>query len=211
MQAVKCLWEKRPDKKQAVSLYTKEMKKIPDIAEKVISFVFALYFLGVVITVPYFNWQIAKKEGFASWVLLGQVKATLKGFAWPFWISTSTTRSSSDKYKYFKDSIHYNNEATRIIKKIGPYGEIPTKEMDEIIGLKQIALAQAKQVDIKMLNSTMPDLGRHYQEEFIEGLTLYIEGFESGNAQAALEGQILMDRFGEWYSDNYKQIREKLY
>jgi len=41
------------------------------------------YILPVGIVGPYFNWQYAQEHGFMSWLLLGEVHATLRAVVWP--------------------------------------------------------------------------------------------------------------------------------
>jgi hypothetical protein len=48
--------------------------------------VWAIYFLGVLIFVPYYNWQYAKSSGFVRWLILGELVATGKGVVWPYFL-----------------------------------------------------------------------------------------------------------------------------
>lgn len=45
---------------------------------------FYVYFIPTFFFVPYYNWKYAKEKGFVKWVLLGEVVATAKAFAWPY-------------------------------------------------------------------------------------------------------------------------------
>lgn len=54
--------------------------------KRVGSFFLQVWLIGVMLSVPYYNWQYAREHGFMSWLFLGEVVATAKGFVWPyFW------------------------------------------------------------------------------------------------------------------------------
>lgn len=72
------------------------------------------------------------------------------------------------------------------------------------------ALNEARQVDIENLNRDYAGFGDHYQDDFIKGAELFVDGFESSNPEKFLEGQILLDRWGTWFSNNIDIIRKLL-
>ena len=50
-----------------------------------------LYFVSCNLAAVYFNWQYAApQEGFIRWLCFGEVVATAKGFAWPYFASPSS-------------------------------------------------------------------------------------------------------------------------
>lgn len=65
------------------------MKKI---FSYLITAVFGIYFVGTLIFAPYYNWHYARTHGFVKWLLFGEVVATAKSFAWPYWIYLSVTK-----------------------------------------------------------------------------------------------------------------------
>lgn len=42
-----------------------------------------VYFIGTMISVPYFNWCYSRDHGFVSWLLFGEIIATAQGAIWP--------------------------------------------------------------------------------------------------------------------------------
>ena len=48
------------------------------------------------------------------------------------------------------------------------------------------------------------ELPEHYENEFRQGLVLFIKGLEEPDAEAALDGQRRLSRFGDWYSDKLR-------
>jgi hypothetical protein len=47
---------------------------------------FGIYGISVAIFALYFNWQWARTHGFMSWLLFGELIATLKAIFWPIYI-----------------------------------------------------------------------------------------------------------------------------
>ena len=50
------------------------------------SFIAIVYAVGVGIFALVFNWQYANQNGFISWLLFGEIVATLKAIFWPFFV-----------------------------------------------------------------------------------------------------------------------------
>ncbi len=55
---------------------------------KVLAVALGLYILAAMVAVPYFNWQYAQAQGFVRWLFLGELVATAKGLAWPYFVAT---------------------------------------------------------------------------------------------------------------------------
>ncbi len=54
---------------------------------KILAVAAGLYMLAAMVIVPYLNWQYAQEHGFVSWLLFGEVVATAKGLAWPYFVA----------------------------------------------------------------------------------------------------------------------------
>ena len=50
-------------------------------------FIAILYGISVAVFTLYFNWIYANEHGFWSWLIFGEIIATFKAFAWPFFIN----------------------------------------------------------------------------------------------------------------------------
>lgn len=57
-----------------------------------LAMLYVVLIIGVVITVPYYNWQFAQKNGFAAWLFLGEIVPTLKGLFWPIYLVLDNLR-----------------------------------------------------------------------------------------------------------------------
>lgn len=81
--------------------------------------------------------------------------------------------------------------------------------METIVDFKKKALEEARLVDIEDLNLHYPDFGNHYRDEFIKGLELFIEGFEKNDNLKIIAGQLLDEKWGEWYEKNVDSIKRR--
>ena len=55
--------------------------------QKVITGILGLYFIAAfVVFTPYYNWQYAKTHGFIKWLVFGEIVATAKAVAWPYFV-----------------------------------------------------------------------------------------------------------------------------
>ena len=102
-------------------------------------------------------------------------------------------------------SINYSNQAAVILNQTG--SNLSQENMTEIIKLKKQALDEALLVDTKALNNQYQGFGDQWKSKYIKGLELFIEGIENGDNQKSLQGQVLLDQWGEWYSSNIDEIR----
>jgi hypothetical protein len=163
-----------------------------------------LYFItAFMFFTPYYNWQYAKTHGFMKWLLFGEVVATAKAVAWPYFMFVKSGGTVSHVGK----AIDYANKATAIINKGGPYQQISQADMEEIIGYYKKALAEAKEADIESMNKHYPGFGDHFRSEFMKGLELFLQSYEKGDMVASIASQALLDQWGNWYQANIGGIR----
>lgn len=54
---------------------------------------FAAYFIGTTLALPYYNWQYARDHGFVKWLLLGNIVPTAKALAWPYFMFFTSQES----------------------------------------------------------------------------------------------------------------------
>ena len=123
----------------------------------------------------------------------------------PIYVFSNTSTSKID---HFKNSIHYSSEGTKILNEGGTSENIDPQIIEKIISFKRQALSEARQVDINSLNDRLDGFGDHYNNEFIIGLQYLIEGFEKNDQEKFLNGQILLDKWDTWYSDNIDKIKK---
>ncbi len=172
--------------------------------QKLIKGVLSLYFIAALLFfTPYYNWQYAKTYGFMKWLFFGEVVATAKAVAWPYFVFVKSDGTVSHVSK----AIDYRNKATAIINKGGPHQKISLADMEEIIGYYKKALAEAKKADIETMNKHYLGFGDHFRSEFIKGLEHFLQSYEKSDMVASIASQALLDKFGNWYQANVNGIR----
>lgn len=106
------------------------------------------------------------------------------------------------KLETFGEAMEAANRAT-IVKNKG-VGPAIMSEVDviEMISHYKLALSHAEKVDTVFLDSKYPRWGAHFESEFLAGLRLVLEAYETGDNVASIRGQMLMMAWGEWYNDH---------
>lgn len=118
----------------------------------------------------------------------------------------SCTNSNKSNVEHFVNSIEYANEANEISNgNSSIYYE--QSEIEEMVRLKQMALDEARKVNISSLNKRFQGFGDSYEDLFINGLILFTTGMEDENQSKIIQGQLLLDEWGDWYSRNINRIR----
>lgn len=189
------------------------MEKIKSSLLSGLGFIITVYFYVVLfVFIPIFNWQYANQNGFIKWLFLGEVSATTKAIIFPYFL----INSSSDNPKIldvnsqqFYLALEISRKATKLLNE-GEVGIVKQEEMDSIINYEKQALEVGKRVDIDILNQKYPKLGSNFENTFLKGLTLYIHGIETVDANIAIEGQNLKSKWDSWYKDHLGQIKSKL-
>ena len=80
------------------------------------------------------------------------------------------------------------------------------EDMRPILDKLRAALKQAVAARDDVLDKIHPNLKSHWKEEFVEGLRLRVSNLESGNYQAELKGDALLDKYGDWLATNKIRI-----
>lgn len=179
------------------------MNSILKVLGKLTSFIIVGYSFTIMFFIPYYNWQYAKNNGFAKWLLLGEIVPTAKAFAWPYFVFFK----SSNLPNHLIASLNYANEANKIINKGDAFTLVDTEEMEQIIDLHKKAIEEAVLVDINQLNNRLNNFGNHYRDEFIKGLELIVEGYEKHDNRKYMDGSLLLYKWGEWYTVNIDNIK----
>jgi len=175
-----------------------------NIWKKIISGIFGLYFIAAfMVFTPYYNWQYAKTHGFMKWLLFGEVVATAKAVAWPYFVFAH----SGGTILHVSNAINFANKATAVKNRGDPYQQVSQDDMEEIIGYYKKALAEVKQCDIKSMNQRYPGFGDHFKSEFMKDLELFISSYEKHDMMSSLASQALLDQWGNWYQANIDGIR----
>jgi hypothetical protein len=110
----------------------------------------------------------------------------------------------------FIKALNSRNEAARQSNQLGPpnvAGIIDRQKLQPILTNMRAAYNYATAVRADVLDKISPDLKEHWKNEFIEGLRLRISNLEKVDLQAEIRGSALLDKFGDWFDKNRRQIR----
>jgi hypothetical protein len=105
-------------------------------------------------------------------------------------------------------ALDYNNSATAIKNRGKAYEEVSQQDIAEMISYYKRALEEAKLADIESMNRHYRGFGDHFQQEFIKGLELLLEGYQPDGEKKLFAGQVLLDQFGQWYENHLNEIRK---
>ena len=166
---------------------------------------------GLAVAVPYFNWQYAKESGFARWLLLGEVVATVKASAWPYFLFehfkaphySAAQLKTHAEIKKFIACIALSNDATRMTNR---GGSLSPEDVRAFIRLHEQILQTGSTIDVGLLNSVYPEFGTHFKNQYLAGVQLILDGFKEGNGPL-MAGQSLIDAWDDWYNSNAEAIR----
>ena len=187
------------------------MEKIKSSLLGGLGFIVTVYFYIVLfVFIPIYNWQYANQNGFIKWIFLGEVSATAKAIIFPYFLMNSSSESKilDVNSQQFYLALEISQKATKIINQNGR--TITKEEMESIIDYEKQALEIGKKVNIDKLNQKYPKLGSNFENNFLKGLTLYIQGIETVDANIAIEGQNLKSKWDSWYIDHLGKIKSKL-
>ena len=154
------------------------------------------YIMGLMGSAVYFNWQYAQDNGFVKWFLLGEIIPTAKAVVWPYYLLSEYTDNNKS---LVIASLEYHAKANKLLNDGEAFSTIPPQIATEMFNLRKKSLSKAESVDIEKLRKIQNGFAAHYQDEFIAGLKLLIEGHETSDSQKSVEGQYLLLAFDSWY------------
>ncbi|MFC1479164.1 hypothetical protein ACFL6F_01070 [Planctomycetota bacterium] len=182
----------------------------------ILNTVFMLYFMSLMIMIPYFNWCYARDKGFVKWLFLGEIVATGKGIAWPFFVSSLNKDNSSgwtedeiDNAKHIISSFKADIEALNLQPEGANKYILSEEEANNILKLTRIALLEAEMVKDNILRKAHPELESNFRNLYQKSLEIRIlilekpgKGFEAG-----IESAKLHSRWVDWYKENRNEIK----
>jgi hypothetical protein len=173
---------------------------------RVVTAVFLIWLVPQVFFVPYYNWEYARENGFVKWLLLGEIVPTFKALGWPYFIFSARSGGHAASLQHLARSIEYKNESTRMVNKSLASEQIEPSDTAYILSTMRKALEEARLVDTRALNETHPGFAAHFRREYVKGLEAYIEGCEQSHDDKRLEGMILLDAWGDWYTSRMLRL-----
>ena len=141
-----------------------------------------VYFIGLGVTGTYFNWRYARDHGFVSWIFSGEVVATAKAFAWPYW-----TRQLSSTIRPYVSS-----QTMR-----GAVHTISQEDQQLVMGLLKKSIEESRQIPDSLLAKLHEDLPSRMESQRRKGTQLLIASIQLGIRDLWDEGAQLMNEFGE--------------
>ena len=122
--------------------------------------------------------------------------------------SNAADRNEAKKsIENFTTSITEANRATGIINRGDPYSLVDPEGSDEMIRHFSSALTYAEAVDTFFLNQTYSEWGDRFENHFIKGIRLILDGHTTLDVETSLRGQRLLEEWDEWFSENLEGIR----
>jgi len=127
-------------------------------------------------------------------------------------ISWATTWNDSeiDNSKYFFSSLKNFSSMVSIINK-NYSGQLNQEDLNLILFYSREALNDAKKVFDSVLEKSHPKLKYHFRNEYQSGLELFLKGYSTKDYSKAVEysinGQKLLDKWGQWKNYHRKEIR----
>jgi len=173
---------------------------------------FAMYFWGALIAIPYFNWQYARHYGFARWILLGQIVPTAKALVWPYFSlahnpESTWTDEERQNAMHFMLSGDASAAATKLLN-LGPgYTSMSHAEIQEIQRLRRLALAEARLVRDDVLEKVLLGMSKPWRAKHQRGLELQIQAIENDDTSAELLGSALHDEWVDWVNAHRADLR----
>jgi hypothetical protein len=206
---------------ELVEFSARPSRKIQHIAF-VLTAVCYLYGLSVMFAVPYYNWQYARENGFAKWLLWGEIVPTLKGSAWPYYAFQHQSKAD-DPTKPLSQSqintmhtmamiraLNEDQQATYISSGRAPGVLLTPEQIARIIELDTLAFETANSTDEGVLNRLYPELGTRFKDHFQEGCRLAISGMKYHTREDLQNSKKLDQMWAEWYTTNHKAIEDAL-
>ncbi|MCC6679879.1 MAG: hypothetical protein IT445_03155 [Phycisphaeraceae bacterium] len=126
-----------------------------------------------------------------------------------FGIASCSEQESSNfddpTWEHLAASIEYNNQATLLANAEPASAVVDPKNLDEMKRLWRLALAEAQLVTASVLNEDEHGFGDRYKSEFQRGLELV----SAESNEGLVEGQLLLDRFGNYYEELLARKRSR--
>jgi hypothetical protein len=187
-----------------IPVYNAPKRSLRGVTASIATAAFVLYWVSVMLAVPYFNWSYAQKNGFVSWLLLGEIVPTLKATVWPYYACDRFVHQKPSKkdFEQFSDSLEQYSGAMRVMRSI-PVGQIATEQQaaDFYRGVSK-AREIGEMIDLAELNRTHAGFGDHFRDEYLAGLKAY----ESRDPKKADLGDELIRRWLVWLDSDGKNL-----
>jgi len=189
----------------------------------VIYILLAIYLIPLIVILPYYNWDYAKKNGFVSWLCFGEVVATAKSIIWPYYVFLNKEsdeieiikQKDLDSINHFKKSRIYSDSALLLIRTSSIIGDslefhnIIPSDKKQIINLLNSAIKEAKLVNNDLLDRIHPELPEKYTKHYIIGLQMIKAGINNNERNKLLLGYNYFGLYVLWSQENEEIFLKK--
>lgn len=178
--------------------------------QKIAIMIWYVYFFVAVLAVPLFNWRYAREHGFVSWLCFGEVVATAKAVAWPFYAITTlqnTDDAEEEIDTHFVKSRRASYQALHIIDVEGGLLRLTDRKRKEVVELLESAAAEASLVQDSFLNEIHADFSHNWKQGYTAALTDLIQGLQTKDEQKQLAAVKKYNDFSDWVQNHAREMR----
>lgn len=180
-----------------------------------------VYFISVIfIFTPYYNWKYATEHGFVKWLFLGEISATLKAGAWPYFVYFNKSENQSASFADTKSTaelsiaeVHLQismkkskealllingdkaNEVLLFIKGEKPLGKNEEQKFENFMVLIAEALTEAEQINFTVFQKAYTDMSDPVENLYLPSLRLLHDGLKNKDESKFIQGYKLMYDF----------------
>jgi hypothetical protein len=180
---------------------------------RVLGAAWAVYLVGALLSMPYFNWRFAQEHGFSEWFFFGELVPSAQAFGWPYYAVQSLhspshppwTASEVENAKHFVRSMELDAEGSKVSAGKNPFDLDERMKLD-FMRSKVEALAEAQQVDNAVLEKALPGLSAAYRAKFEGGLDRQVRGLMNDDEAAYGVGTVLHNDWVDWRAANDDKI-----
>ncbi len=120
----------------------------------------------------------------------------------------SFTETEKTNARYITLAFREAQQAVRVSNSGPAFSLVSKEDGDRITMHYQNALKYAEIVTDDVLDKVHPEIREHWRGEMEEGMRLRLINFqEKNNPQAEIRGSELLDRFGDWWNANKRDIK----
>ena len=120
----------------------------------------------------------------------------------PTWSEQEKTNA-----RYITLAFGESQQAIRISNSQQAFSAMSTEVRESMTMHYQTARQYAETVTDGVLDKVHSEMRAHWRNEFQEGIRLRLINLQHGDLEAEIKGSALLDRFGDWWNANKKDLR----
>ncbi len=191
-------------------------KRTKRIMAVLVQVVMAAYFYPLLFFAPYYNWTYAREHGFSSWLAFGEIVATAKALAWPYFALWSDSEANPQwtedelrGIRHMLASFDAQQKAVRLANQGGPLTSLSVQEYTEMVKSLREALRHAGLVTEETLARVHPSMPHQFRDVFQKALDLKVRNLtqKNGDFVGEIQGNALMDSWADWHNANSARFR----